>query len=537
MAPSARELLESHVSLSIASIDRMFLNGYVPKLQTSGQLVYFLSEHLGYPIPSPKLLHPLRNRFVDGVQTYAREHDVPIVHFERGQRKDDVAAKLRGPFQKDHGIVFIGVAQEMSSSFKARKTSGPDSPVHFQFSRQKVFVNQYYFYVQDREWGPGFIKVGSYLPYPVKLCVNGHEWAKQQLRHRDIGFTSLDNGFRDCEDPETLQQICDSLGPGDIHGFFRRWQQELPWPLTPQDRSAGFQHSLSIWQLETSLTQVFDKPVHGRYFFDQLIRDNLDIGRPDRLTLLFPSKITRATKAPRRGYRTRVITSGVQPSLHVNYKHSHVKQYFKENQALRTETTINDPRDFYVNKGVENVAELRDIGKRINEELLEVQRVSQQCVLDHQELDDLQRPTVHDRQRAPALRFADPRIMAIMAALCLLFQLPWGFRNRELRDRIAPLLGVQPDEYTAGKMTYDLRRFRLKGIIERIEGTNRYRLTSYGRRVAFMYTKLHVRILRPAWAAILEPPNDLPRPLRAALRQLDKEINSLCEEAQMGQAA
>ncbi len=76
--------------------------------------------------------------------------------------------------------------------------------VHFDFPRQPVYVNQYYFYVQDPDWGPAFLKVASYLPYPVKLCLNGHEWAKQQLRREGIGFESLDNGFRSCEDPERL---------------------------------------------------------------------------------------------------------------------------------------------------------------------------------------------------------------------------------------------------------------------------------------------------------------------------------------------
>src|SRR5262249_59180158 len=102
------------------------------------------------------------------------------------------------------------------------------------------------------------------------------------------------------------------------------------------DRRAGYDHRLAINQLEISLTQVFDRPVQGRLFFEAVIRDNLDLGRPDRVRLLFPIRITRATPPPPVGYRTRVITDGVHPSLHIDYKHSHVKQYFKEHRALRT---------------------------------------------------------------------------------------------------------------------------------------------------------------------------------------------------------
>ena len=80
-------------------------------------------------------------------------------------------------------------------SFKAQKRSGPGTKITFDFSRQSVSVNHYYFYVHDRDWGPAFLKIGTYLPYPVKLCLNGHEWVKQHLRRQRVRFESLDNGF------------------------------------------------------------------------------------------------------------------------------------------------------------------------------------------------------------------------------------------------------------------------------------------------------------------------------------------------------
>lgn len=104
------------------------------------------------------------------------------------------------------------------------------------------------------------------------MCLNGHEWVKQQLRRDGIGFRSLDNGFLSCDDPARLQAICDALGPDDVQTFFDRWVQRLPWPLTAADRAAGYGHRLAIWQLEVSLTHVFDRPVQGRHFFEELIR-------------------------------------------------------------------------------------------------------------------------------------------------------------------------------------------------------------------------------------------------------------------------
>src|SRR4029453_7285204 len=184
-------------------------------------------------------------------------------------------------------------------------------------------------------------------------------------------------------------------------------------------------------------------------------------------------------------------------------KSSHVKQYFKEQHALRTETTINNPMDFYVRKGLENLSYLRELGHQVNRKLLEVERISHHCVLTQEALDRLQRPTIEDGQRVSALRFGDPRVMALCQALCAFTHLPHGFRNHDLRPSVEALLG---HPYTAAQMTYDLRRLRLKGLIHRIPETHRYTATSY---VAFFYAKLHLRIFRPNWAALLPADDSL----------------------------
>lgn len=531
--PNIETIIRDHVTLTVDCIDRLYLNGYVPTLQTSGQLCWFLRDHLGNPIPSPALLSPMHDRFVREVATFAEASKIPVVHFERGQRKDDVAAEQRARFTGAEGVVFIGVAQERASAFKAQKQTGPQGGVHFDFSRQSVFVNHYYFYLQDREWGPAFVKVGTYLPYPVRVCLNGHEWAKQQLRQVGIDFTSLDNGFLTCDDPTRLQAICDGLGSSDVQRFFDRWVARLPWPLTTADRLAGYRHRLSIWQLEVSRTQVFDQPVQGRHFFEAVIRDNLDLGRPDRVSLLFPTRLTRRTPPPAYGYRTRVITAGVAPSLHVEYKHSHVKQYFKEERALRTETTINDPTDFQSRKGLDTLGHLRDVGQQVNQQVLTVERLSHDCSLDQNALAQLQTPRQQGTQRIPALRFGDPRVVALLQALCRFAHLPAGFRNRDLRPHVAALLGRDLATYSRGAMTYDLRRLRLHGLIQRVAGAHRYTLTSFGLRVAFFSSKVHLRILRPGSAALIDPADDLPHPLRDALRQLDQAIDQLCAAAQL----
>lgn len=523
------ELIRDHVTLEVECLDRLYLNGFVPQLQMPGQLVSFLTQHRGFRIPSPAVLQKMTDRFRRSVESFAEAGKIPVVQFKPKVRKDSVAAKHRARFGEREGVVFIGVAQEKAQAFRAAKRADAGFP-SFDYGRCSVCVNHYYFYIQDSDFGPAFIKVGTYAPFPIKVCINGHEWAKRQLQQRGIAFESLDNGFLSCEDPAALQAVCDELGSEQIEAFFRKWIERLPFPLTPEDRAAGYRHQLSIWQVETSLTHVFTRPIKGREFFEEIIRENVDLGRPDRMQLLFNRRVTQRT--PGR-FRTRVIQQGVQPSLHVEYKRSHIKQYFKEDRALRTETTINDPSDFDVKKGLRNLSHLQAIGRNINRRLLEVQRVSQNCTLSQEGFERVVRPTVtDDGQRASGLPFGDLRVMGLLAALLLFAHVPEGFRNRDLRQSMTHLVGSVIGPYTAAQMTYDLRRLRLKGIIARIEGTHRYLLTTHGVRIASLFTRLNARVLRPAWAA-LAPDDTIPRPLNRAFDAVNRQIDAILHQAKL----
>ena len=532
MSPTVGEILAEHVSLVVSCVDRLYVNGYVPTLQTSGQLAYFLTEHLGKQVASPAVLGQLGRRHDAEWRQFVAVNRIPVVQFRRGQRKDDIANELRLRHGDHEGVVFLGIAQERCRSFKASK-SKRGCAVSFDFSPQSVFVNQLYFYVHDREWGPAFIKIGTYIPYPVKLCLNGHEWVKQQLRREGISFESLDNGFRSCERPDRLQELCDRLGPAEVQSFYERWLQRLPWPLTPADRDAGFRHQLSLWQIEVSLTHVFQRPLDGRHFFERLIRENLDLGRPHRVRLLFPRRLTQRTPSPPHGYRTRIITAGVDPSLHVDYKHCHVKQYFKQGRALRTETTINEPADFAIPKALANMPRLKDIGHTVNRRLLATERLAEDCSVATEDLEHLQRPTVTaEGQRVAALRLGDPRVIALLSALCAFTLHLDAFRNRDLRRLVETLRG----SYTANQMTYDLRRLRLRGLVTRLPGTHLYLVTPRGLRVALLSTKLCQRLLKPAWAALLPATTASPK-IAAAIRRIDQHLDHLFDQATLGAAA
>ena len=327
----------------------------------------------------------------------------------------------------------------------------------------------------------------------------------------------------------------DSLGPEDIDRVFRKWLQRIPLPLRPQDREAGYDWALSIWQMEVSLTQIFDPPLRGREFFEEIIRDNLDLGRPDRVPLIFGRRVTRKTAGE---FRTRVIQDGVHPSLHIDYKNFDLKQYFKEGRGCRTEGTIGNPKDFGVNKGLSNLPYLQKIGRQINRRLLEVERVSHNSGMSGDSIQRVVQPAVtEDGKKAPGLKFGQPRVMALLMSLTLFQHLIDGFRNRDLRQQVADLLGLTLDQYTPHQMTYDLRRLRLKGLIFRPPKTNRYFVTPYGWKVARLFSRLEARVFRPAMATITANDAVLPFPLRQALDRVDEQLDLLIFNAFPAQKA
>jgi hypothetical protein len=197
--------------------------------------------------------------------------------------------------------------------------------------------------------------------------------------------------------------------------------------------------------MEMSLTQICDRPRRGREFFEEIIRDNLDLGRPDRVQRIFDRVVTK--KAPGQ-FRTRVIQDGVHPSLHINYKDFDLKPYCKEGRGCRTEGTFRNPTDFGINKGLPNLPYLAKIGRQINRRLLEVDRVSHNSSLSGDSIQRVVQPTVtEDGRKSPALKFGQPRVMVLLLALTLFHHRIDGFRNSDLRMRVADLLGRSTAEH------------------------------------------------------------------------------------------
>ena len=517
------EVINEHVTLELECIDRMYLNVYVPQLQRELGVVSFFRFHRGAQFASSALMAPMSKCFVKSIEAFVEESGIPLIRFRKNQRKDDVAGEHLARFTKNEGVLFVGKAQEKTPVFRTEKRRNPETGRSYPWIvRSTAMVNHYYFYCVDKDFGPFFLKFCSYFPYTAKLCINGHEYLKRQLDRDGIGYEALDNGILSCDDPARLQVLADRLSSAKIDALLRKWLKRLPHPFAPKDRKAGYRYDISILQAEFALTQVLDRPVSGRVFFEEVIRENLDLGRPDKVQLIFNRRVTRRT--PSR-FRTRVLTAGVTPTLHVDYKRSRIKQYHKEGRALRTETTINNTRDFAIGRRLHNLPQLRTVGFQANRRLLDVQRISHDPAVGEDAFHRVTQPAEVDGQRASALRYGDPTVLALFGALLCFHLLPRGFSNRDLRAHFAPLLGKDPSQITSGQMTYQLRRLRLHGLIVRQPRSHRYLLTDFGLRVTLFFTRTYARLLRPGLAHITAGPEIENSSLSRAFNQVESSIN------------
>jgi hypothetical protein len=378
-------LLRDHVTLRCRSIDRIFLQAYVPRLQAVGDVCTFLRWQRKFPIPSSAAFGRIGDEYVKAVYRFAEAHHLPVVHFKKGQNKEETARPYLEAAAREgkDRVVLIGMAQEKASVWRSWPRKGQEKArhPHMDWGREMAFINHFYFYLWDSEWGGAFWKTNAYAPFPIWLWLNGHEWAKRQMEKSGIEYEALDNGFRATRDPAALQKICDRLGPSAVQSFFGRWLRRLPSPFTEADVRAGYGYQMAFRQFEVSDTCVFDRPQAGRMWFEGVIRDHLDVGRPDQIALIFHRRIN--SRTPGR-FRTRVINRGVDPTLCCYYKSSRIKEYFKEGRALRTETVICDTGDFAIGRRVcaQNWNALRAVGQSANRCLCDAEAADAQPAPD-----------------------------------------------------------------------------------------------------------------------------------------------------------
>jgi hypothetical protein len=488
------EVLNKHVTFELEGIDRMYLNLYVPRLQTDKAVAHFWRFHRGHRFASSALMDPMTKDFIRRLEDFAKANGIPLITFEKDQRKDDLAQRFFASSKIEDGVVFIGKAQEKVRVFRTERRRADNGATYPWIVRSSAMVNQWYLYIRDRNFGPFFLKFSSYFPYNAKLCLNGHEFLKCQLRHAGIPFKALDNGIASCADPAAAQALADGLSAEKIDVLVRKWFARLPHPFNRADRAAGFRYNVSILQAEFSLTQVLDQPVHGRVFFEEVIRENLDIGRPTRSNSFSVAPSLDAPRvafapgcSPAASSRPCTWTTRNAASSSITRK---VRLCGPKPRSMTRVTLawVRASRTCPPSGG--SASKPTDVSWTSKRSRKTARSAKPPCAMSPSR-------SWSTTSAPPACATVNPGCRPLMSAILGFALQACGFTNRELRERLAPLLGLLPDHLSQGRMTYDLRRLRLHGLIERVPRSHRYRLTRRGIITALFFTRSYARSSAP----------------------------------------
>jgi hypothetical protein len=389
-------------------------------------------------------------------------------------------------------LVAIVVHQESARVFASRHAGGRRT--NFRVQEERRLVNHYYFYLRDRDYGEGFVRISSYPPFQTRIWLNAHGYLAAQLHRRGIAHTTADNCLVAVAKPGALQEVATAFDARLVEQIARRWLAWVPDPLTPAERAAGYPTRLSIYQVEFSENVIFHRTHVLNRVYAELLRDHLHLGRPDLLKVVFDRQIRKTTPS---AFATRVLRQGVVSCLKVFSKKSLLKPYNKGGRVLRTEVCVNDPRDFRIGKSLVHLGYLGTIAYHALTRFQKAQAVAVATALDRSTFERLVTPSQPGGQRVAGLRFGAPRAMRLLAALGCAGLTFKAFAHADLRAVLVDRLGAEPADCTPARLAYDLRKLRGKGLVRKAQGRNLYTLTDLGYRVALDCTKLHQRLLAP----------------------------------------
>jgi len=513
---------QHNIKFSYRCFDRLLLHGCIQSfLHGARAQGFFWVYRKIYPV-SRNVLREVANQYHNWAQESAQKWGIAIVHDPKG-RRDDFVTPYFANAQPDQVVVIIKAGEPAG----IMTAIGAGKKWHLETKYR--WVKQYNFYIQDAEWGPILVRLCPYFPFSTRICLNQHYWLAEKMKQAGIRFTQSGNAFRRCSDPAALQEMADSLTANDLRRCGHKWINRLiPFLRSAERREHGCWHQLFFTQVEYCDNLIFRRRAALDQLGDRLLDANRNLGRPDKLTVIFGRRITKPYLGK---LQTEIEDLHLgNPVMRSYYKNGFAKHYVRDHDVLRFETASNDVKgDYGINKAVENLVPLPEKLQGITGRYQNVQDILE-TFLDRGELRKLGQPTLRaNDKRIPGLKLDHPRQLAVMSSLLRFSQVAAGdiFTTAELQAATAEALGIPVEHCPLGALRYELWKLRAKGLVEKLPHSRRYRLLPNGYRICLLFLKLFDKIYAPLTAGLLHPyPGDR-RPTHDRLHQLDKLYRSV----------
>jgi hypothetical protein len=491
---------KNSIRFAYRCFDRILLNAVIRPFQQAERVIGFFwtYRHL-YPV-SRNVLRDIANQYHYWVRNRSQTWRLEIQP-DPEARRDNFLAHCFRKAEPDQ-VVAIIKAREPAAILTA---IGKGQNWHLEMKRR--WVDQYNFYVNDRNWGPMFVRVCPYFPFSARVCLNQHDWLAQRMRQRGIRFRQSSNAFLSCSHPQALQQLADSLTPDDLIVCAQKWLSRFTPFFTPEERNhAGVQHRLFFAQTEYCDNLIFRRRSAVDALEQRLLDANRTVGQPTKLTIIFGRRITRY----HHGKLQTVIEdlNLPNPVIRSHYGHGFIKQYVRDRCILRTEPATNNVTDYGIGKAVENLPQLQHKLSALIDRYHDVQQDILETFVDRGQLRKLTQPTLlPNGKRIPGLKLDHTRQLAVMQSLVRFCYLAAGgtFTTAELYPHVLQALPLSAADYKLNSLRYDLWKLRAKGLIEKIPHSRRYQLLPHGYQICLLFLKLFEKIYAPLTAGILQP--------------------------------
>ena len=495
---------QNSIAMHYACFDRILLDARIPAFMDPARAMGFFSQRRGlFPVHKNHLVK-ISADYEKWMREQIQSERCPLLE-DPGDR-DQFMERYFATAQPDQ-IVGIIKAREPGKILTA--LGHPGKSTHLESKLR--WVNQYNYYIQDRDFGPMFVRICPYFPFSARLCLNQHDWIANRLRQQGIAVEQRDNSFVACADPAALQAVADAFTAQDLIAVGRKWVDRLVPFFTAEERDLlGCEHRFYFRQVEFCDNLIFRDRAVLDALHDRLLDSNRRLGSPAQVAVIFGHRVTR-----QHGGRLQTTLEDLrlgQPVLRAMYKHSILKNYVRGGNTEfggvdRVEVGSNDVTDFGgLRKGVENLPAVRERFAQITTNCRNAQQDILETFLDRGELHRLRQPTLVGHKRIPGLKLDNPRQLALMHALVAFSHILAGqFTTADLYPRVLQALGYRSDQYKLNSLRYDLSKLRAKGLVEKIPRSRRYQLTAPGYRLCVVYLKLFEKLYAPLAAGVIHP--------------------------------
>ncbi len=518
--------------------DRIVILGHLPLLTRPENIVHFFRDVHGVGPITKEVLRQRTTEYNQWVEAFARNHHIPCEWAEKGVRKEDyVRPRLRQmERQQRFGVYFILKSMEVGSNFRVAMPKYPSADPNYRIvAKQRSRYTHYYFYIRDQVLGPIALCVGSFLPFSITYYLNGHHVIEQRLRNAGLQFRKDDNAFLATADAHALQRAADALSPKLIRPRLDYWTLIVGPKFSKKDRQAiNLGRYYSLQQVEYCRNLIFPRnfPIH------KLFERSCDLGllrlSADLIAQIF-------------GWRLHKRMSGKLTSVLERTEHGHhvlrayaknavMRMYEKFSTFLRLEALSNNLKDFGLNKGLDNLDQVRRTLLAVTDRFATFEAQALDVHVDFPLFQRLALPISHGAAKIPGIKLHDTRMLRLMEVLLHSGTTMLGWRTAEIHQAILSSFALTPERYSLTQLRYDLRKMRAHGLLQRDGRRYAYRLTDNGTRAALLFVLFHQRVCGPLANSLFHhhrptqsrpPLSKIEAAYRKANRSLDQIIQLL----------